>query len=170
MEELETGLAQARQIRDPQALWPALAGIAFARARSGDRALAGAALDELETLRSAQPEAGRGGELVALAALAHLLLDREYEARKKHGSGSPWDEADAAIAERDLAAAAETFARIGARTYEAHVRLCLAEQLLADGRRAEAASIELGRALAFFREVGATALTREAEALLPAAG
>ncbi|HXY17505.1 MAG TPA: adenylate/guanylate cyclase domain-containing protein [Gaiellaceae bacterium] len=169
MEDLETGLAQARQVRDPQALWPSLAGVAFARATSGDLVRAQAALDELEALRRAQPEAGRGGELIALVALAELLLGRAPAARAHHDRQSPWEDAAEAVAAGDLATAAAIFARMGARTYEAYVRLQLARSLAAEGRRAEA-SRELAAALAFFREVGAGALAREAEALLPAAG
>ena len=52
---------------------------------------------------------------------------------------------------------------------EAHVRLRLAQRLLAQGRRDEA-SRELGVALAFYRGVGAVVGLREAEALLSAAG
>jgi hypothetical protein len=44
-----------------------------------------------------------------------------------------------------------------------------AEGFVREGRRAEA-DVELKRALAFWRSVGATAYVREAEALLAAAG
>jgi class 3 adenylate cyclase/tetratricopeptide (TPR) repeat protein len=166
--DLLASVARARAIRDPQALWPALASVALARAQSGDAEGAHAALDELGDLRREQPEAGRGGELVVIVALAELLLEREPEDGAAHDE-SPWEDAAAAAAAGDLAAVVETFDRIGARTYEAYARLLLARRLLEQGRRAEA-SAELGAALAFFREVGASALTREAEELLPAAG
>ena len=52
---------------------------------------------------------------------------------------------------------------------EASARLCAAEALVREGRRAEA-DVELNLALAFWRSVGATAYVREAEALLAAAG
>ena len=52
---------------------------------------------------------------------------------------------------------------------EASARLCAAEALVREGRRAEA-DTELNLALAFWRSVGATAYVREAEALLAAAG
>jgi hypothetical protein len=50
---------------------------------------------------------------------------------------------------------------------EAKVRLRAAAALVASGRRAEADE-QLGRALAFFRSVGATRYIREGEALFAA--
>jgi hypothetical protein len=50
----------------------------------------------------------------------------------------------------------------------AAVRLRAARAAAVEGRRAEAAE-QLAPALAFYREVGAGAYVREAEALLPAA-
>jgi hypothetical protein len=57
---------------------------------------------------------------------------------------------------------------MGSLPDEALARLRAADKLVADGRRAEADE-QLGRALAFFRSVGATVYVREAEALLAAA-
>ena len=74
----------------------------------------------------------------------------------------------AAIAAGELERAAETLARIGARTYEADVWLRAARAAAAGGRRVEAAA-QLAPALAFYRGVGASAFVREAEALLAAA-
>jgi len=60
-------------------------------------------------------------------------------------------------------------ARVQTRPHEAYARLRAAEQLVAEGRQAEA-DAQLEKALAFFRSVGATRYIREAEALLaPAA-
>jgi hypothetical protein len=56
---------------------------------------------------------------------------------------------------------------MGARTEDARDRLWLAESLVKQGRRADA-DIELQRALAFYRSVGATRYIREGEALLSA--
>jgi hypothetical protein len=58
--------------------------------------------------------------------------------------------------------------RTGARTLEAAVRLAAARAAAAAGRRAEVTR-HLAHALAFYREVGASAYAAEAEALLPAA-
>ena len=67
----------------------------------------------------------------------------------------------------EYADAAEVFAHMGTRPYEALARLRAAETLVAEGRRA-GADEHLAKALAFFRSVGATRYIREAEALLPA--
>ena len=56
---------------------------------------------------------------------------------------------------------------IGAAPQEALFRLWAAEQLVDEGRRAEADE-QLRRALAFYRSVGATRYVREGEALLAA--
>ena len=57
---------------------------------------------------------------------------------------------------------------IGDAELEALARLRAAEQLIAEGRRAEADE-QLQRSLAFWRSVGATRYIREGEALLAAA-
>ena len=168
--DLDVAVAHARQIRDPQALWPALATAALGRAMLGDMSGGGVALDELEAVRMSYEDSTRGGELAVHGTLAALELGRDpMPFSAKAASRSPWVEAADAIASGNLATAADALERIGARSYEAHVRLRLAERLLADGRRAEA-STELGVALAFYRGVGATLMVREAEALLPVAG
>ena len=56
---------------------------------------------------------------------------------------------------------------MGAGPHEAYARLRAAENLVREGRRAEA-DAELERALAFWRTAGATAYVREGEALLAA--
>ena len=56
---------------------------------------------------------------------------------------------------------------MGARPYEAYVRLRAAEELAAGGRRSEADQ-ELRRALDFWHAVGASTYVRQGEALLPA--
>jgi hypothetical protein len=56
---------------------------------------------------------------------------------------------------------------MGARTYEAEARVHAAGALHARGDRA-GSQAQLARAVAFYREVGAARLIRDAEALLPA--
>jgi hypothetical protein len=80
---------------------------------------------------------------------------------------SPWLLAAEAMTSRDLLGAAAAYAELGARTNEAEARLLAAHAFAAAGRRPEADE-QLRRALAFFREVGATAYVREAESLLAA--
>ena len=80
---------------------------------------------------------------------------------------SPWLQAALAVAQGEFVEAADVFGRIGDVTDEAFYRLCAAEQLVEQGRRAEADE-ELGRALAFYRGVRATRYIRKGEALLAA--
>ena len=80
-----------------------------------------------------------------------------------------WGRAAAAIASGEAARAADILEQAGAKTLEAEARLLAARELTAQGRRAEAA-VQLAPALAFYREVRASAYVREAEVLLPAAG
>jgi hypothetical protein len=57
---------------------------------------------------------------------------------------------------------------MGAVSEEAYARLAAARMLIDEGRRHEADE-QLGRALAFYRSVGAKRYVREGEALLAAA-
>ncbi len=76
-----------------------------------------------------------------------------------------WMEAGLLLLRDDPEAAAAIFREMGARPDEAHAHVRAAERLVAEGRTAEA-DVELAPALAFYREVGATAFARRAEALL----
>jgi thioredoxin-like negative regulator of GroEL len=77
-----------------------------------------------------------------------------------------WLEAALALVD-DPVEAARIYAQIGSLPDEAHARLRAAEALAAAGRRAEADE-EAGRALNFYRAVGATRYVREGEALIAA--
>jgi len=81
----------------------------------------------------------------------------------------PWLQVAGAIAQRQLEQAADRLAALGAPPDEAAVRLRAAKQFVAEGRRAEA-DVQLQKALAFYRSVGATRYIREGEALLAATG
>jgi hypothetical protein len=83
------------------------------------------------------------------------------------GAPTPWLQAAAAIATGDYERAAELYAEIGSLPDEALTRLRAAEQLLAAGRQAEG-TVQLQQALAFYRQVQASAYVRQAEALLAA--
>jgi thioredoxin-like negative regulator of GroEL len=79
-----------------------------------------------------------------------------------------WLDAAEAYARDELTRAADIYERSGALPFEAFARLRAAEQLVAEGRRAEAED-QLRRSLAFWRSVEATHYIREGEALLAAA-
>lgn len=74
---------------------------------------------------------------------------------------------DEAVCAGRVVGSADVYARIGAPPYEADARLRAAEQLLAQGRGAEA-DAQLDQAVVFWQSVGATACVRDAEALLAA--
>jgi thioredoxin-like negative regulator of GroEL len=102
----------------------------------------------------------------ASAALRLDLAQELVDALADHLQ-TPWIETVRAYAHGDFAAAAELLHRIGAKPEEAEARLRAAEQLVAEGRRAEADE-QLQQALEFYRSVGATHYVRECEALLAA--
>ena len=162
--DVDVVLRHARAIRDPQALDPALVLAADVAFRNGDRAAAHALIDELGASDRA------AGTWAVSSALLHHDLGRQMALPSVAGAiaRTPWSEAATAIAGGDLVRAAAILEGIGARTFEAAVRLRAARTAAAEGRRAEAAE-QLAAALGFYREVGAGAYVREAEALLPAA-
>jgi tetratricopeptide (TPR) repeat protein len=154
--------------KEPQNLYPTLAACAHVFRETGDPdGAAGLADDVLAWVRAGRrsgtvhdylhvlawtlSSGGRGPELI------EALPSTE----------SPWVRAAALFAAGDLAASADVCAEMGAVTEEARDRLWLAERLIEKHRRAEA-DVELHRALAFYRSVGATRYIREAEGLLAA--
>jgi class 3 adenylate cyclase/tetratricopeptide (TPR) repeat protein len=160
----------SRAIGDPQRLHPTLARAAFVFVSAENESRAEETLDEalqdlqkLSRLGLAAPDLHTlGWAALALGRQAEVLAVADREPFQ-----SPWMEATRAVASEDFRSAAEVMDRIGGVTDEAFYRLCAAEQLVREGRRAEADE-QLGRALAFYRSVGATRYVREGEALLAA--
>jgi predicted ATPase/class 3 adenylate cyclase len=163
-------LEMARRIGDPQALYPALAFRARAEAQAGRRDEARRLADELLSAWASAPHSmldshlqsfvdaaevlrvlGRGAELISVAATAN------HETR--------WTEGARAFVSDNFLQAAEIYAATGSLPDEAFARLRAAEALIAEGRRAEG-DVQLERALAFYRSVGAKAFLAEAETLL----
>ena len=161
VEDVEYALRDARAIRDPQALLPALVLAAEVASAKGDVSEARRLLGEL-----GQPERAAGTWVVS-AALLYRELDRAptWLLEDARSPTTPWRAAARAVVRGELHSAADILHETGARTLEAAVRLRAAEQELAGGCRAEAEA-QLERALAFYREVGASAYLRRAEALL----
>src|SRR5439155_18088032 len=87
------------------------------------------------------------------------------EASEREQAATLWLDAARAIAAGDVRGGADILGRMAAFADEAYARLRAAELL----PPAEA-SVELERALGFFRSVGASAYAGEAEALLAATG
>jgi class 3 adenylate cyclase/tetratricopeptide (TPR) repeat protein len=163
-DDLRKALPAARRAGDPQTLVPALTGSARLLVEAGrvdearDFALEAIALAPptwtLIDLAWVAPELGCSTEL------SERLARRKFQTK--------WASAMRAVLRDDFAAAADTFSEIGDLAEEAFARLRAAEQLLAEGRRAEADE-QLQRSLAFWRSVGATRYIRKGEALLAAA-
>ena len=170
VDDAEKSLTLGREAKDPQTLLPALSFAAFALLANGRHEEAAAVTDELVDL---EPFAAASGNN-AFADLPWVLraLGRNEEllaALERIEVRTPWIDAVAGIARADFVGAADIYADMGALPHEAFVRLRAAEQLVRDGRRVEA-DVQLARALAFWRSVGATGYIREGEALLAAAG
>ena len=82
---------------------------------------------------------------------------------------TPWDRAAQAVLDRRWVDAADAYDGMGALPYAALAALRAADAFVALGRRAEA-DVQLRRALAFYRPVGASRYIREGETLLAATG
>jgi len=172
VEDAMRAAEHARNVRDPQALLPALALLAFCSAVTGADGQAWAALDELLAEQSELEERAPNGPAPVLVAFALFELGKEAEFRSRVRGPvkpTPWFRAALAIGDGDIVGGADQLGAFGARAFEAHARLRAAQRLAREGGRADAAD-QLGRALAFYRSVGAAGAIREAEELLPAAG
>ncbi|HSC49284.1 MAG TPA: adenylate/guanylate cyclase domain-containing protein [Gaiellaceae bacterium] len=154
----------AREIKDPQALFPALAISASVLTEAGRIEEANRVVDEivaageraylycLEELVWSVDPLGRSGEVLAALEPAHETVRRG--ALRKVLCG-------------ELEEAALQFEAMGALRSAALARLRLAERLADAGRRAEA-DLQLQQALGFFRSVGAKRYVERGERLLAA--
>ncbi len=168
--DADQALDAARNVGDPQSLYPALAFRARAEVTAGRVEEASTLADDLLSSWAHTPDAmldshlqsfvdaaealralGRGRELIQVAANAHRQ--------------TKWIDAANAFVSGDFLRAAKIYADTGSLPDEAFARLRAAEALIRAGRRPEG-DRELQRALAFYRSVGATAYLREGEALL----
>jgi class 3 adenylate cyclase/tetratricopeptide (TPR) repeat protein len=162
--ESELALSMARSVKDPQFLGPTLATRARVLAAAGDRRTADRLIDEI--LRDHDIDQGWFFGLPLI--LAELGRKEELlTAIEQAVTSIPWLEAGRAVATGDLTGAAAMYAKIGAQEQEAMARLLAAEELVAEGRRAEA-DAQLTPALAYFRRVRAKAYIGRGEALLAA--
>jgi tetratricopeptide (TPR) repeat protein len=163
-DEIRRSLALAAEATDPQAKGPVSVQAAYLRLWAGDRAAAGQLLDStLETARKSEV----GVHLIHYeAALLTALLELDPTTLPRvERADTPRQRATAALLDGDLLRAADALAELGQVKDEAYVRLRLGERLLADGRPDDGRA-EIERALAFYREVGATRFVVDAEALL----
>ena len=128
------------------------------------RADAGAFLDELIERRQAFPSGLVSHWVIPFVVVLKALgrAQQLEEIARNATISTRWLEAGLAYASDAFSEAADTLGDMGSRPDEAFVRLRAAEALVEAGRRAEA-NVQLERALAFYRSVGATAYVREAE-------
>jgi hypothetical protein len=168
--DAERAIELARPIGDPQLLQPTLARGAVIFLATGSERRAKEILDEaLEGLRELRQLGFAAVELHNLAWVA-VMVGREGDVltvTNREAFASPWLEAARSVVAADFRHAADILGGIGIVTQEAFFRLRAAEQLVGEGRRAEADE-QLRPALAFYRSVGATRYVREGEALLAA--
>jgi len=101
--------------------------------------------------------------------LAAELVGRRDQARQWLSTRRdlPWFVAARALADQEFMAAADSLDSMGAARSAAIARLRAAHEFVKTGRPAEADD-QLRNALGFFRSVGATRFTREADALMAA--
>ena len=158
-------LELARQAKEPQALQPALGcniRVALARGR-----LEEARLFARELVHLMGVSATTFGALTLALHADELGVRRELPNILATRADRSWVRAAIAALHGDFVGAADIAGEDGLVVDEAELRLRAAEILVAEGRRAEA-DVQLQRALAFYRSVGATRYAREAEALLAA--
>jgi hypothetical protein len=168
--DAEQAVELGRRVRDPQIFQSSLAMAAVVFLAGGNETRATQTLDEaLAGLRglSQLGFAAVSSHFLAYVAWTLGRGDEVLEALSREPLETSWLEAGRAAAVGDFGRTADILGEIGTPSREAFFRLRRAEQLVAEGRRAEADE-QLHRALAFYRSVGATRYIREGEALLAA--
>jgi len=164
------GIELGERAGDPQARMSSLALGGLVYDGVGDRARVAEIADEL--LREIGSEPDLGWSVVVATEIAWVVraAGRAADFRallETQPPFTPWLDVARAIVDGDLRGAADILADLGAQPMEAFCRLRVAEELVAEGRRAEADD-QLRPALAFYRGVGATRYVREGEALFAA--
>jgi tetratricopeptide (TPR) repeat protein len=160
--DIDQSLQLAREMKDPQIVYPTLASAARSFASLGRRERATATADELlGLLRSGGRDALADTWAIDFAVVMRAF-GRESEVLDVLHPPTPWSDAAAAYANGAFDRAAELLREIGSLPDEAEARVRAAEVLAAAGRRSES-DAQLERALAFYRRVGAEALMPEAE-------
>jgi class 3 adenylate cyclase/tetratricopeptide (TPR) repeat protein len=162
----------ARRAKDRQVLAPVLVTRADVLLRKGRVDAAGELAAEVlgfgPELSFELTQEFTPGLLVDLAWLiSDLGREADFIEILAGSPATPWVEAARAIVSGDTGRAADILAEMGNRPGEAFTRLRRSRSLVDEGRRAEA-DADLALALAFYREVRATARVREAERLLAA--
>jgi class 3 adenylate cyclase/tetratricopeptide (TPR) repeat protein len=167
LEDGERAVEFARLVKDPQALYPALAFRArtLVAARCPDEA--GVLAEELlELIRIEQKTPSAYLWLLDLAVtLCDLGRGHELlQVTEGVANRTPWLEAARCLAADVPDKAAVVYGRMGARPDEALAHLRMAAKLMRAGRGVEA-DVELICAISFYKEVGAAATVEASERL-----
>jgi tetratricopeptide (TPR) repeat protein len=164
--DVDRCLDDAERANDPQVVLTTGALVAHVLLEAGLEQRAAGLAEEL----LAEMEAGRWVDFgtsashVAAWTLTALGHGERVAAALESQRALPFVRAGIAFASGDPVGAAQICAATGATTEEAYARLCAAERLAAQARRAEAEE-QLEQALAFYRSVGATHYVRRGESL-----
>ena len=165
--DLQTALEQGRAVRDPQRFLPTLAQSARGYALLGrEREARELALEAIEVAKAHPNHAAFLVQMMDVADQLELADEmRELIRRAPDGA---WKRIALQVFDGELIAAADAFAEMEAATFEAQTRLDAARRLIAEGQPAQG-EVELERALAFYRSVGAKFYIERGEALLASA-
>jgi tetratricopeptide (TPR) repeat protein len=165
-EDAVVALRRAAVSSDPQVMATVRGFAAGALALAGDIDGARAALDDLL-------DGGPGLLRVAAAAMIDAVMAAELTGRRSRaaemlsGVATPWTKIAVELGAGRYPEAADLLQLTGETRLTAVARLRAAEQLAAAGRAAEAHN-QARAAADFFRSVGATALLRRTQELIPA--
>jgi class 3 adenylate cyclase len=168
LDDADIALGQARASNELQLLYPALAFRARALAASDAHDDAALVANELLALWTSKLNLFPASSWIVdlVCALDPVQrADRLLAVAEGVTNKTAWLEAAIAFTRGEFTVAADLFARIGSRPDEALARLRAAEALTQAGNTSKARD-ELERALSFYREVGASASIRVAEAIL----
>ena len=170
LDEMRSAVALARQLEDPQALWPSLIGFASLARRDGLEPERLATLREVTTEIAANPTVGDAQEwhIELVCELVDAGCEREARALAQRVPEGPWADACLAVLEERYVAAADILESVANQPLQAEIRTRAARRLAAQGRSAEA-RIQLDRARAFWASVDASAYLRDTDDLLLAA-
>jgi class 3 adenylate cyclase len=158
VEDGSRALALARSAADPQMVIPAIAFQSRLLWALGDGGAEELAFELVDVCRREPLGIAHDWFPEVAVVLAGLNRSSELEdVAESVPTPTPWRDAGLALGRSDPVAAAEIFRRIGARPLEAEALVLAAKAGL---------DVDLGPAIEFFQEVGASAELAEAESLL----
>jgi class 3 adenylate cyclase/tetratricopeptide (TPR) repeat protein len=164
---VDRALTDIEDAQDFQAIVPRLIGAASVLEVIGERERATALLDRVLSYGYYPRAPGIGGTW--LAAIVRLGRAEGWKQILSNAADTPRVRLARLVLSGRTVEAADLCLEVSGPSDEAALRLLAAEELSSQGRRAEA-DVQLQRALAFYRAVGASQIVRRAEQLLAAAG